>query len=217
MNVGVVLSGGSGTRFDPELPKQYWMLRGRMVISYSIDAFQKSRLTDVCIVVVASEFCEACPFPRDASLCLVPGGETRTASVKAALDHIAKVFPDCQKVIIHDAARPFLTPAIVDELFEALDEYDAVVTTKKIVDSLGSRQNWFEDREDYFLIQAPEAFRFPGIYRSFDADSPTTAGVQQLPEVSRILRYETFSNNLKITYAEDLILAESLMQFLERR
>lgn len=211
MNVGVILSGGSGVRFGSELPKQYWTLRGRMVIEYSLQAFRESRLTDACVVVLAPELCENCPFPRPEGVALVPGGATRTASVKAALDHIAGALSGCEKVIVHDAARPFLTAAIVDELFAQLDSCDAVVTTKRIVDSLGSLESWFVDRENYFLIQAPEAFRFPILYRHFDPDSPTTAGVQQMPRGSRILRYERFANNLKITYPEDLTLAEGLM------
>lgn len=211
MNAGVILSGGSGVRFGSELPKQYWTLNGRMVIEYSLRAFQESRLTDRYFAVVAPELCGNCPFQSEYPIPVVPGGATRNASMKAALDYIARTMPECQKVIVHEAARPFLTAEIIDDLFGRLDEYDAAIVTRPVTDALGSLRQWYVKREDYFLIQAPEAFRFPLLFSHFDPDSPVTAGVQQLPEGSRVLRYDRFPNNLKITYPEDLPLAEGLM------
>lgn len=211
MNIGVLLSGGIGSRFGSEEPKQYLELNHRKVIEYSLDAFRKSKGLDRYFVVVAPEHCKQCPFPLEAGVALVPGGSTRNGSIKAALDHIVKTAPDCEKIVIHEAARPFLTASIVDDYLAILDEYDAIIATKKITDGLASVHQWMVKREDYFLLQAPEGFRFSRLLQCFDGNSPMAAAIQQMPPESKLFRYENFPNNVKITYPEDLIVAASLM------
>lgn len=211
MNIGVLLSGGIGSRFGSDEPKQYLKLKQRKVIEYSLDAFRNCKGLDRYFVVVAPEHCENCPFPLEQGIALVPGGTTRNGSIKAALDHIVETAPDCEKLVIHEAARPFLTSSIVDDYLSILDEYDAIIATKKITDGLASIQHWRVKREDYFLLQAPEGFRFPRLLQCFDAKSPLAAAIQQMPVGSKLFHYEGFLNNIKITYPEDLIIASSLM------
>lgn len=210
MNIGMILSGGSGTRFGNALPKQYHELMGKEVIRYSVDALTASGKMDAVIVVADPEFV---PVIREKyPVVCIEGGSTRNQSLRCGLDYIKHTFPDCEKVFITEAARPFLTTKIVETYLNALDEYDAVITARQITDSLGRVGEAVTLREEYYLIQAPEAFRFPLLYKHFKADAAISATVQQLPAERNVLNYYEFRHNLKITYPEDLVMAEHMMR-----
>jgi len=211
MNIGVILSGGTGSRFGANLPKQYLPLCGKRVIEYSIRAFEECEELDVYLIMAAEEYCTTPFLAMSQKGKVVPGGNSRNASLKAALLYIEKQYPECKKVFIHEAARPFLRSGIITDYMQKLDEFDGVITTKKITDSLGSVKEWYVNREEYYLIQAPEAFRFPLLNCYFKADSPITATSQQLPENSRVYQNFSFVDNLKITYPEDFLVAEYMM------
>ena len=213
MNISLILSGGSGTRMGSDLPKQYQLLAEKEVIAYTIDALKSSLFVNEVVVVAANEYIEKIADRYD--VYTVTGGDTRNASLGNGLEYIAKNFPMCEKVFINEAARPFITTKLVDEYFDLLDQYEAVITTQPITDSLGKEGEAVTDRSQYYLIQAPEAFRFKSLYEHFNAESPITATVQQLPSQSKIYRNFVFRNNIKITYPEDLILAEQLMRCLQ--
>lgn len=210
MNVGMILSGGSGTRFGGNLPKQYHELCGKEVIAYSVEAMKEAQQIDAVVVVADLAYVPVLREKYGADC--ISGGKTRNASLRRGLEYIKKTFPDCEKVLITEAARPFLTAGLADKYLTGLDEYDAVITTKQITDSLGRYGEAVTRREEYYLIQAPEAFHFSALYQHFREDSPITATVQQLPPERKVLNYEDFRNNLKITYPEDLIIAEYWMK-----
>ncbi|MDR0220520.1 MAG: 2-C-methyl-D-erythritol 4-phosphate cytidylyltransferase [Lachnospiraceae bacterium] len=203
MNISIILSGGSGLRFGSEKPKQYHILGGKEVIAYVVEAVSRSRLTDKTLIVASA------PLAYEADY--APSGKMHNDSVKSALDHIHAHYPECEKVVFLDAARPFVTGETVDKYYEFLDDYDAVITAQRITDSLGKEGVRFVDRTDYFLIQKPEAFRFALLYEHFAAESAKTAIVQQLPDEARVYNYFDYGLNLKITYPDDIIIAEELM------
>ena len=93
---------------------------------------------------------------------------------------------------------------MIDDYFAKLDEYDCVVTTQKVIDSLGSYKSIYENREDFFLIQAPESMRFDTFIASFDENSPMTALCQFMPEDSKFYFNFDLKKNFKITYNGDL-------------
>lgn len=213
MNIGMILSGGSGTRFGGNLPKQYHELCGKEILSYSVEALKNAPQIEAVVLVADSSYVPVLREKYDADC--IPGGKSRNASLRRGLEYIKDTFPDCQKVFITEAARPFLTSELVEEYLTALNEYDAVITTKQITDSLGRHGEAVTRREEYYLIQAPEAFHFSSLYQCFREDSPITATVQQLPPERRVLNYEKFPNNLKITYPEDLVIAQYWMRARE--
>lgn len=210
MNISIILSGGAGRRFGNDLPKQYNKLLGREVIEYSINALQKSSQTDDIIILCDSNYIDC--LKEKYNIVCITGGISRNESLKKGLDYIKYKYSDCKKVFITEAARPFLTSNIVDKYLKNLDKFDAVITTKKITDSLGKRNEAITCRDDYYLIQAPEAFRFDLLYRYFKAESDITATVQQLPSERKVMEYYDFKFNLKITYPEDMIIAEQIMK-----
>ena len=193
MNVGVVLAGGTGERFGGKTSKQYCLLDGKEVISFAINALKNSRSVDRVVVVA-----------------IIEGGNSRNASLKNALDYI-HASCRCDKVIILEAARPMITTQIVDDYMTKLDEYDSVITGQRIVDSLGCFNAHTANRADYYLIQAPEAFKFDMLYANFKSDSPLTATNQQMPEDGKLYINFDFVNNHKITYFADLAYCEAMM------
>jgi 2-C-methyl-D-erythritol 4-phosphate cytidylyltransferase len=210
MNISVVLSGGTGARFESNLPKQYGMLCGKEVIGYVASSLKQSSKNAKTLIVSAEKDMERLSTAYGTECALA--GDTHNASVKNGLDYIKSHYPDCEKVLFADAARPFLASKTVDEYFALLDNFDAVITARHITDSLGCDGRQFVERSQYYLIQKPEAFRFDILYNCFLTDSPVTAIVQQLPREAKIKKYFTDEHNLKITYPCDLPLAEYLMK-----
>lgn len=209
-NIAIILSAGSGQRFNDNLPKQYHMIDEKMVVEYVIDEVKKSRLIDD-IVFVANNFYLPKSLCEQYGMRFVEGGNTRSISIANGLDFIKENYPNVEKVIVFDSARPFVKSYLISEYMDLLDEYDGVITTCAITDSLGDYENNNINRDNYYLIQAPEAFKFHVIYEYFDRNSTITSMVQQLPVGSNIYQFFDFPNNMKITYHDDLAIAKILM------
>jgi len=210
MNISVILSGGTGTRFENNLPKQYSMLCNKEIIGYVANSLKLSSQSHKNLIVSAEKDIKRLSTTYGME-CTI-GGNTHNASVKNGLDYIKNHYPNCEKVLFADAARPFLTSKTIDEYFTLLDDFEAVITAKHITDSLGCDGKQFVDRSPYYLIQKPEAFHFNMLYNNFSANSPATAIVQQIPSTAKIKKNFTTEHNLKITYPNDLPLAEYLMK-----
>ena len=170
-SIGIILAGGIGSRFGADRPKQYCKIFDKEMIWYSIDAFRQAKSIDDFIVIVDANEMQSGRLAQDYGVTLVQGGSTRNESFKNALDYINKTFPDCEKIIENNAACPMITPELIDEFMGLLDEYDYVNTAYKITDALGSYKDRIANREDFYLIQAPDAYRFPLLYKHFDKDS----------------------------------------------
>lgn len=209
MNIGVVLAGGIGSRFGSKIPKQYQKLCGKEVISFSIDALKNCLSVNEVIVVASEEQKEK--LKGEYGVKVVNGGSTRNQSLYNALSFIAENF-DCEKIIILEAARPMVTSQIVDFYLNKLNDYDAVITGQRITDSLGCFKKHVVNRNEYYLLQAPEAFRFKILYENFDMNSDITATNQQLPESAKLYVNFDFEDNYKITYHNDLKYCEDLLK-----
>ncbi len=207
-NVGVLLAAGTGSRFATKIPKQYTYVDGEKLISYGIEAFRQSLRTDAFIVVVGETEFSSQELSKEYGITLIQGGDSRAESFQNALDYIAQNFPDCQKVLFHEAARPLVSPDVFDHYFELLEEYDYIESCKRITDSLGSYLPEIPNREDYFLIQAPEAYRFPLLREHFDVHSDIYYAAHQLPESAKGYQYFDIPVNIKVTYPKDLELIE---------
>ena len=210
--VGIILAGGIGSRFGADRPKQYCNIFGKEMIWYSIDAFGKAKTIDDFIVVVDAAEMKRGRIAKEYSVKTVEGGGSRNASFKHALDYIAKNYPDCEKIIENNAACPMITPELTDEFIGLLDDYDFVNTAYKITDALGSYKDRIANREDFYLIQAPDAYRFPLIYKYFDENSPLCHPAHQLPLEAKEYRYFGYTDNYKVTYPEDIKIVEVLME-----
>ncbi len=211
-NIGIILAGGIGSRFGADKPKQYCTVFGKEMIWYSIDAFRKAETIDDFIVIVDKAEMEKGRIAADYGVKTVEGGASRNGSFKNALDYIAENYPDCERIIENNAACPMITPELIDEFINLLDDYDFVNTAYKITDALGSYKDRIADREDFYLIQAPDAYRFPLLYKYFDENSTLCHPAHQLPLDTKEYRYFGYSDNYKVTYPEDIKIVEMLME-----
>lgn len=210
-SIGIILAGGIGSRFGADKPKQYCKIFDKEMIWYSIDAFRRAKSIDDFIVVVDANEMQSGRLAQEYGVTLVQGGNTRNESFKNALDYINKTFPDCEKIIENNAACPMITPELIDEFMDLLDEYDYVNTVYKITDALGSYKDRIANREDFYLIQAPDAYRFPLLYKHFDKDSELCHPAHQLPLTATEYRYFDYTDNYKVTYPDDIKIVEMMM------
>lgn len=210
--IGIILAGGIGSRFGADRPKQYCTIFGKEMIWYSIDAFRKAKTIDDFIVIVDKNEMAKGRIAEEYGVTTVEGGSSRNGSFKNALDYINAHYPDCDKIIENNAACPMITPELIDEFINLLDEYDFVNTAYKITDALGSYKDRVANREDFYLIQAPDAYRFRLLYEHFDENSELCHPAHQLPLSATEYRYFDYTDNYKVTYPEDIKIVEMLME-----
>ncbi len=214
MNVAMILSGGVGKRLGGNVPKQYLAIKGKMVIEYVVDAIKASKTIDKILVVAHEPYASMISHKLGVDVCL--GGSERNITLKKGLDYV-KTNYNCDNIMIFDAVRPLVTAELADEYMDRLSSFDMVLTAQKITDSLGCYDAHEIDRERYYLLQSPEAYRFENLYEYFDENSKLTEVAQQLPErLTKYLNFD-FADNIKITYKYDLVLAEQLLGLYETR
>ena len=168
MNTALVLSGGTGTRLGSDIPKQYIKVNNRMIISYCIDTLLKNDNIDY-IQIVADEAWHKDIEAELVGLCKskfkgfsVPGAN-RQLSIYNGLTDIGKYADDDSYVLIHDAARPFLTGDLINRCFEAVLEHDGVMPVLPMKDTVYMSHNGktianLIDRSKVYAGQAPELF-----------------------------------------------------------
>ena len=211
MNAVIILANGSGQRFGSKKPKQFHTIQGKMVIEHVLKSVSRSKLNDKIIIVTNGNNKELyLDKITDYEFDVVDGGDTRNRSLGNAIEYIKNSY-DCDKVIVCDAVRPMISGKLIDDYFEKLDSYSAVVTAQKITDSLGCFDIHQVDRERYYLMQSPEGFDFAVLSEYFDVDSPLTEVVQQFPEDKKIYLNFDFKNNLKLTYHDDLMMLDIMI------
>ena len=206
-NVILVLSGGIGARFGADCPKQYNIMSGRPVIDYVIDACRRSVYADE-IVVVSSRMYYEYVYDRF-NVTTVVGGETRAESVACGIQYIQENY-DCEKVVITNAVCPLATTEQYDRYFEYLDEYDFVLTAWKLTGALHRFDGKRVDRDEYFNIMAPDAYRFKKLYKSFNFENPEKCLFHNMPEDSKPYFCFDYPYTTKVTYSFDIPILETL-------
>lgn len=216
--IALIVAAGSGTRFGGELPKQYLPLAGRAVLRHSAETFVRHAAISGVRVVISSEH-RALYDTATAGLGLLPpvvGGANRQDSVRNGLESLAELQPAC--VLIHDAARPFLSPAIIDRTLTALADTPGAIVAIPVTDTVkrgrDGRVGETVDRSGLWRAQTPQAFRFVDILAAHRAaegaamtDDAAVAEAAGLP-MKLVMGAD---DNFKITTAEDLRRAERLL------
>ena len=215
-NIAVILAGGIGSRYGADLPKQYTLLNGREIISYTICTCKGMENIDELIVVLDKEEYENGNIAKKYDVQTICGGATRNESFKNALEHVHKNF-ECEKIVFLEAARPLTKAAWLNDYFELLDEYEYEESCLRIHDALGGVKERIPNRDDYYLIQSPEAYRFLTIYKYFDGTSKVQHAAQQLPEDLQGYRYFLSNSNYKVTVPEDAAIIEYLLAYKEEK
>jgi len=161
--IALLVAAGSGSRTGGEAPKQYRRIGGKAVLAHAIDHLDHPDIDGVLVVIGAGQEERYRDAIGDRALpSPVIGGATRQQSVRNGLEAL----DGAERVLIHDAARPFLPGAVIDRLLEALERHDGAVPALPVIDSLARRNGEAVPREDLILVQTPQAFRLEAIRRA---------------------------------------------------
>lgn len=211
-NVLVVLAGGMGTRYRSDIPKQFTKINNVEVLHISMSEMMKSELTDRIILVMNDDKDRMNAARNVYNADVIVGGKDRAHSFQNALDYIYKNYPTAVNVVFHEAARPLVTYDVIDRYFGLLRDYDYVETCEKIVDSLGSYVINAPKREEYYLIQAPEAYRINLLRKYYDCGSEIYFAANQFPDSCKGYHFFGVKDNIKLTTQHDLAIISTLLQ-----
>jgi len=209
--VALLVAAGSGERLGASRPKAFVTLAGRPMLEWSIAALRAAGLDEI---VVALPNGESAP-----SGCMgVPGGKTRSASVRAALTTAG----EAEWVVVHDAARPLVPPSLFSAALEALAGADCAVAAAPMTDTVKEagpdhRVLATLDRSRLWAIQTPQAFRRQALERALDVpDDVLAAATDDAWLVERsggsVMVVPSTPANFKVTTRHDLRIAELLLE-----
>ncbi|MBE5962395.1 MAG: 2-C-methyl-D-erythritol 4-phosphate cytidylyltransferase [Lachnospiraceae bacterium] len=223
-STAIVLAAGMGSRMQSKIAKQYMLLCGKPVLYYSLAAFEQSEVDDI-ILVVGKEEIEYCKreiverYEITKVRAIVTGGSERYLSVINGLDCVV----GADYVMVHDGARPFVTPGMIAELLNALKEKEALVVgvpskdTVKLVDANGMVTET-PDRKTVYNIQTPQAFSYSLLRSAYDKllEEKAVMVTDDAMVVEQMLGAKVTVvmgsyQNIKITTPEDMIVAEAFL------
>lgn len=185
MNAAILLSGGIGTRTGLKIPKQYVEINGRMIISYSLQAILSCEKIRRLQIVAANEWRLGIREEMDRfaerglarAYAFSDPGQTRQLSIYNALKDLKSILAKDDYILIHDAARPFVTRDLLNDTLNAAKGHDGAIPVLPATDTMyrsldGKSLSGCIPREQIFAGQAPEAFRFGSYLRANEALMP---------------------------------------------
>ena len=228
-NWALIVAAGKSERFGDRLPKQFHEVAGRPLLSWTIEKFELASLIDKIAVVVAADYqLETSekiidPYSFGKVVKVVGGGESRRESVLIGLEAL----PESTKVVaIHDGVRALVAPDDIDKVVSLALAEKAAMLALPATDTLKKVKNYSIvetlDRSQIWLAQTPQAFEYELIlkaHRKF-ADNPKGTIVTDDASLVEALGIKVkvvkpSSLNLKITTAEDMNYAETLLRSKE--
>lgn len=228
MNTAIIVAGGTGERLGREGGKQLATVAGLPVLTHTIRAFDAASRVDGIVVVVHPDRLEqyrhdaVAPAVAAKVLTVVPGGVTRADSVRAGL---ASAPAESTLILVHDGARPLITPELIDGAIEALEgdrSLDGVVVghpsydTLKVVDA-GGDVSATADRTTLWAAQTPQVFRAQALRSAYERgraegwDGTDDASFVERAG-GRIAVHAGSRDNIKVTVPEDLSTADRLLR-----
>ena len=224
MNIAIIAAAGSGTRMASDRPKQFLLLAGTPVIFHTLQPFEECDQIDELVVVLPAEesagfLSMAGKFGLRKFARVVPGGATRAESVKRGLLSIRSATAEI--VAVHDGVRPFVTVDEISATVAAAKSEGAAILVAPVTDTI-------KQIDDHSVVKTldrgllrraltPQCFRYELLrdaYQRADVNDASltdeSALVEQLGH--RVSIVEGSSRNIKITTAEDLVIAEALLK-----
>jgi len=222
-NYAIIVAGGSGSRMQATIPKQFLLLNGLPVLMHTIQVFYDSKSQPQIILVLPSdaisywdELCKQYNF--DTPHKVVSGGKTRFHSVKNGLDTI--IHTDAI-VAVHDAVRPLTSVQIIDNSFTQAAKYGNAVVAVKSRDSIRQVKKDVSAsliRDEIYLVQTPQTFQLAQLKKAYEQsyDTKFTDDASVVEETGIAIRLvDGDYRNIKITFPEDIAIAELLLKQLQ--
>lgn len=224
MNSVVIVSAGRGSRMKADINKQFLKIRGKEVIAHTIDKFYNNKNIGEIIIVVREdekEFFKANIIDKYGykNIKIAFGGQERQDSVYNGLKVLDK---NCEIVLIHDGARPFVTDEIIEKSIKCAKKYNCAIVGVPVKDTIKivNENNDVCDtpnRNTLWSIQTPQVFDYSLI---MNAHEKAKADEYYGTDDSMLMEYLGYNvkvvegsyNNIKITTPEDLKIAEEILR-----
>jgi len=222
--VAVVPAAGKGLRMGGAVPKQFLSLGGEPIVVHSLRALQAAACIHDIILAVPSADLDYCRndlvvrYGFSKVTKVVPGGKERQDSVRLGLEHVPE---ETEIVLVHDAVRPFVTVAMIEDVVAAARQHGGAIialpmrdTVKQVgADHLIQRT---VDRQPLWLAQTPQAFRLDWL-----REAHRKAKVEGVPATDDAFLFEWMGHpvvvvegsgeNIKVTRPEDMVIGEAIL------
>ena len=220
----IIAAAGSSRRMQGH-DKLWLPLAGRLTLARTIDVFDASPLIDSIVLVLneervveAEQLCQQEGWRKIVSI--IAGGQRRQDSVRLGLNALAHSDPQCRWVMIHDGARPLVTPAMLEAGLQAVRQHLAAIAAVPVKDTIKSVEHDFVtatiDRSQHVAIQTPQVFSFPLIHSAHNAPEArqdVTDDAVLLERLGhRVAIFPGSYTNIKITTQEDVLIAEAFIK-----
>ena len=224
MNIAIIAAAGAGTRMASDRPKQFLLLAGTPVIIHTLKVFEQCEsINEVILVLPAAESAGflslAGKFGLRKLARVVPGGATRADSVKRGLMAIRAATAEI--VAVHDGVRPFVTVEEIGATVAAAHSDGAAILVAPVTDTIkqvnGRRVVQTLDRGGLRRALTPQCFRYDVLWQAYqaaDVTDPSLTDESVLVEKLGIpvSVVEGSSRNIKVTTAEDLVIAKAILR-----
>jgi 2-C-methyl-D-erythritol 4-phosphate cytidylyltransferase len=224
----ILPAAGAGKRFSTQKPKQFFELNGQLVAEHSLRRLRAVQQIETIIIPcdIDCTLWSQVPSIQQSNVKQVKGGEQRSHSVLNGLVSLDQVASDNDWVLVHDIARPCITPADINKLIDAVENHPAGgILTARVNETLKkvSSDQQIEatvDRAQYLMAQTPQIFKFSLLKTAIE--NCLKAGVMPTDEAFAIehsglpvLAVEGRQDNIKITRQEDLAIASAILNSQE--
>lgn len=214
----IIVAGGSGSRMQSALPKQFLMLGGMPVVARTINTFSEALPGAEIVVVLPEEHIALWENLRArfdvARHRIVAGGKERFHSV---LNGINALSDEIEYIAVHDGVRAMATKKLIIRAMLAAEEHDAVIPVVDVVDSyrrVDGNESHIVPRAELRIVQTPQIFKAQTLRDAYNIDfSPTFTDDASVIEAAggRITLVEGERTNIKLTTPEDMAYAEWLL------
>lgn len=211
----VIVAAGRGVRAGQGTPKQWRPLAGKTSVDHSLDAFSSHPDIEHLVLVLHPDDIAVGTWAQRPGIEVVDGGDTRSASVLAGLQILEG---RCDRVLIHDAARPCVTHSVINSVIEALRYNSAAAPAVPVVDALWRGNDGqvaqTVDRDGLYRAQTPQGFDFKAILAAHHACPEGAADDVELVRKAglTVAIAPGSEDNLKITMPEDFERAERILR-----
>lgn len=222
-NWAIIVAAGSSVRFGGSVPKQFRVVHGRPLLSWTLSRFESATAIDSIIIVghpdelsrISSEVVD--PFDFSKIRKIVAGGDIRQESVLRGLEALPK---SPGLVAIHDGARPMTSPADINRVVESANSNGAAILAIRATDTIKAVHDSFVDstldRKSLYYAQTPQVFRSDIIVAAHQSQSETSGITDDAMLVERsgvpVIVVEAADVNLKVTTEDDLLMVEALLK-----
>lgn len=216
MNIAIILAAGTGQRFNKELPKQFTLFEGKPLFLHSLEKFLlHEQITKTYLVINQEYEADYLSHIKSYNVEIIYGGKRRQDSALNALSKITSQNPT--KVLIHDAARPFISIAHISEILNSIQNPKTAITpgiqSSDTLRQIAKDNSKTLPRDLIYAMQTPQGFFFSDIYHLHNKhnkqDVTDDAQLFELEEGYKVEIIDGDKNNRKITTKSDLQKAES--------